>query len=231
MSAIARNMQVKKMGGSDVIIIDTMNRASPGADENRSADMGKIIAGSSLLSELTGSLVILIHHSGKDESRGLRGHSSLLAALDAVIEVKRDSNDKRWWRLEKAKDGEDGISHVFELEVADLGDDDYGLPMTSVSVRELEGPGPSAQKQLALGKNQLAVLAQFKLLIAELSMANPPDAGAPIGIPYDDCVQRLKDCVDVRDTRHRTARVKEALTSLIKMGCIVDSSGLLNLPD
>jgi hypothetical protein len=56
-----------------------------------------------------------------------------LGALDAVIEVKRDSNNKRWWRLEKAKDGEDGSSQSFELELADLGNDDYGLPMTSVA--------------------------------------------------------------------------------------------------
>ncbi len=221
---------IAQMGGTDVIIIDTLNRASPGADENRSADMGKVIAGASLLRELTDTLVILIHHSGKDESRGLRGHSSLLAALDAVIEIKRDSNNKRWWRLEKAKDGEDGISHSFELELADLGEDEYGLPMTSVAVRELEGPGPSTQKQAALGKNQMAVMAQFKILITGLLLADPPDPGTPVGLSFDECVQQLKDCVDVSDTRHRTARVKEALNSLIKLGHIVDSGGLLTLP-
>ena len=41
-----------------------------------------------MLQATLGGLVLAIHHSGKDAGRGLRGHSSLHAALDAVIEVR-----------------------------------------------------------------------------------------------------------------------------------------------
>lgn len=221
---------IKQQGGADVIFVDTLNRASPGADENRSADMGKIIAGASLIQQKTGALVILVHHSGKDESRGLRGHSSLYAALDAVIEVKRDSSNKRWWRLEKAKDGEDGVSQSFELVPSDLGKDDYGLPLTSMTVRELEGTGPVASKVQSLGKNQAAVLAQFKLIFVGQAIASGGNVANQPGIPFNDCVKLCKDCVDVKDARHRTERVKEALNSLIKSGHIVESGELLTLP-
>jgi hypothetical protein len=218
---------VNRTGGTDVIIVDTLNRASLGADENRSSDMGRIIFGASYIQEKTNSLVILVHHSGKDESRGMRGHSSAASAMDVIIEVKRDGNGKRWWRLEKAKDGEDGISHSFELKVIDLGVDDLGLPLSSVTIQELDGAGPSTQKQASLGKNQLAVLVRFKLLMAGLSITEPD---GPTGVTYADCVLHCKECVDVKDARHRTERVKEALNSLIKSGHIAESSGLLSLP-
>ena len=72
-----------------ICIIDTLNRASPGSDENASADMGKLLAAVKKLEAEIGGLVILCHHTGKDRSQGLRGHSSLHAAMDAEIELRR----------------------------------------------------------------------------------------------------------------------------------------------
>lgn len=73
--------------------------------------------------------MVLVHHAGKDVAKGMRGHSSLFAALDAVIQVSRgDKNpDFREWRLAKAKDGHDSEAHAFALRVVDLGEDE-GLP-------------------------------------------------------------------------------------------------------
>jgi len=224
---------LNQAGGADVVFVDTLNRAAPGSDENRSSDMGKIIEGANLLQRLTKCLVILVHHSGKDESRGLRGHSSLYAALDTVIEVKRDQKNNRWWRLEKAKDGEDGISHAFDLEVAELGVDSYGLPLTSVAIRELEGPVPASQKQPVLGKNQTAVLVQFKTMYVEQQLHGSSGSGEAVfgGFGYDECVTRCRDVISSQDSRHKTERAKEALNSLIKSGHIVKVGEMLTLPD
>jgi hypothetical protein len=115
-----------------VILIDTLNQASPAADENSSQDMGIIIKHLKLLQEITGGLVVIIHHTGKNTSQGLRGHSSLKAALDANIEVV--GGDKRSWLLEKSKDGEDGKNFGFRLEVQRLGIDSDGDLITSCTV-------------------------------------------------------------------------------------------------
>jgi AAA domain/Primase C terminal 2 (PriCT-2) len=115
-----------------VIVIDTLNQASPAADENSSQDMGAIIKHLKLLQEMTSGLVLIIHHTGKNTSQGLRGHSSLKAALDANIEVV--GGDKRSWLLEKSKDGEDGKSFGFRLEIQHLGVDIDGDPITSCTV-------------------------------------------------------------------------------------------------
>ena len=78
---------VNQAGGVDVIFIDTLNRATPGSDENLSADMGMVIAHANLLINLTGAAVVLTHHTGKAKERGPRGHSSLYAALDTCLMV------------------------------------------------------------------------------------------------------------------------------------------------
>ena len=118
-------------GAGGVVILDTLNRAAPGSDENDSRDMGDIITSAKALQTAVGGLVLLVHHVGKDKSRGMRGHSSLHAALDAAIEVDRDDG-RREWKLHKAKDGEDGQAHPFRLDVVDIGTDDDGEPLTSL---------------------------------------------------------------------------------------------------
>lgn len=117
-----------------VVIIDTLNRAAPGMDENSSVDMGQAVAAAKAVQASIGGMVLLVHHTGKDASKGMRGHSSLHAALDAAIEVRREG-DCREWSVAKAKDGADGGGHQFKLEVVDLGLDSDGDPITSCVVK------------------------------------------------------------------------------------------------
>ena len=116
-----------------VVFIDTLNRAAPLADENSSRDMGEILEAAKRLQTATGGLVVLVHHSGKDASRGLRGHSSLFAAMDAAVEVSRDG-ERREWKVSKSKDGRDGAALPFGLEVLVLGTDEHGDTITSCVV-------------------------------------------------------------------------------------------------
>lgn len=128
----------RELGPGAVIIIDTLNRAAPTADENSSEGMGAILEGAKALQRLTQGLVILVHHTGKDVDRGMRGHSSLLAALDGSIEVSR-SADGRVWRVAKSKDGGDGDTYAFGLAVVDLGVDEFGDPVTSCVIEPVGG--------------------------------------------------------------------------------------------
>lgn len=116
-----------------VVFLDTLNRAAPTADENSSRDMGEILEAAKRLQSMTGGLVVLIHHTGKDATKGLRGHSSLFAALDAAVEVSRDG-DRREWKVAKSKDGQDGDAHPFMLQIEALGFDSHGDALTSCVV-------------------------------------------------------------------------------------------------
>jgi len=112
------------------IFIDTLNRATPGLDENSGKDMGVIIAAASRLQQLVRGLVILVSHTGKDAEKGLRGHSSLFAALDGAISVKR-TEAGRSIHIDKVKDGADGSEYEFRLEVVQIGTDEDGDVISS----------------------------------------------------------------------------------------------------
>ncbi len=73
---------------SDVVVIDTVARATPGANENDSAPFSKVVNVADRLREL-GKTVILVHHAPQVGGR-LRGHTVLEGALDTNIEAERD---------------------------------------------------------------------------------------------------------------------------------------------
>jgi hypothetical protein len=129
------------------IVIDTLARAIPGANENASDDMGLAIGRMDSLREATGAAVVLVHHSGKDASKGARGWSGLRAAVDHEIEVTRHG-DIRYADLgSKQRDAKDSNLVSFELEVVQLGEDDDGEQVTTCVVKELNdhAPPPAAK--------------------------------------------------------------------------------------
>ena len=80
-----------------VLIIDTWAMLTASMDENSGKDMSAAMAALRQLQTRVFNLtIIIIHHGGKDGSRGMRGHSSLLAAVDVAIEVDRSSRLGRW---------------------------------------------------------------------------------------------------------------------------------------
>lgn len=104
-----------------LIIIDTLSRVLAGGDENSPSDMGALVWNLEQLRAETGACLVVVHHSGKDASRGARGHSLLRAALDTEISVQRDSVSKiATATVTKQRDGEEGQSFSFELESVSL---------------------------------------------------------------------------------------------------------------
>ena len=77
---------VVEAGPLAIVVIDTLNRVMPGGDENSSEDMGAVIAAAKLIEREFDCVVLFVHHSGKDEAKGSRGHSSLKGATDAEID-------------------------------------------------------------------------------------------------------------------------------------------------
>ena len=131
--------QIINFSGAAIIVVDTLAQASPGANENVSEDMGQVINRCKLLHEMTGALVLLIHHSGKDAARGSRGWSGIKGALDAEIEVTQDKNGRKA-RVTKQKDGESGNEFHFKLQQIVLEWDEDGDPVSSCVVEYQDAP-------------------------------------------------------------------------------------------
>ena len=113
-------------GQLDVLVVDTLAQVTAGLNENSGEDMGRVIAHCKTLHAVTGATVVLVHHSGKDASRGARGWSGIKGALDAELEVTRSDND-RCVTISKMKDGMgEGAQYGFRLLDVPLGMDEDG---------------------------------------------------------------------------------------------------------
>ncbi len=217
--------------GAELVVLDTLNRAAPGADENDSKSMGQIIAAAKELQTLIGGLVLLVHHTGKDASKGLRGHSSLHAALDAAIEVRRDG-DSREWLIAKSKDGEDGEAHPFKLDMVELGIDEDGEPITSCVVHPVEVIADSIKKVMPpKSGNQRAVWDALGEIFRKTGNVKPE--GAPDTLPQGRPCITLETAIDKTRTRlvcnpkRQTERAQAAIRGLIDRELLCHEGGFI----
>ena len=142
-----------------MVVIDTLNRAMGGGNENSAEDMGAFLAAAAKLQKALGCLVLIVHHSGKDEAKGSRGHSSLLGAVDTELEVRREPQQPGNLKVTKQRDGDDGRRFGFGLQVVTIGEDEDGDQVTScvITVEAEQEPikplkGNQAKAWKALGQ-------------------------------------------------------------------------------
>lgn len=151
----ARNLTPK------ILFVDTLARAFSGGNENSSEDMGAFIAVCAYLMQELDCAIVIVHHSGKDEARGQRGHSSLLGAVDAELEVTKLSSEdspERIGRLKitKQKDGEDGIEIGYRMVTVTLSDIDPEA--TSLALEPLNAvPTPASRGPKIEGRTRLGL--------------------------------------------------------------------------
>lgn len=190
----------RAIGKADVVIIDTFAQTTPGGNENAAEDMGKALAHCKGIHRATGALVVLVHHAGKDLSRGARGWSGLKAAADAELEVLRLESG-RMLRTSKMKDGDDDAAWGFDLEPQSIGMDEDGDVITSCTVREVELGVVQAQAARPMG----AVEAVVHAVVMEMAQAQ--NTGIEVDAVLKEAAQRLPKPDDgKRDTRIQRAR-------------------------
>jgi hypothetical protein len=143
-------------GGASLLIVDTFAQVTPGANENAGEDMGLALKNARGLREATGAMCLLIHHAGKDASKGARGWSGIKAAADVEIEISREEESPvRQMRTSKMKDGDDNLRWGFRLDIVDVGVDGDGDVITSCVVIETDAPAPSANDKDRKGAKKI----------------------------------------------------------------------------
>jgi hypothetical protein len=216
---LSKELQTETLTGG-VIFIDTLNQSAPGKDENSSEDMGEIIAAAKTLQSHTGSLVVLVHHTGKDASRGLRGHSSLHAALDAAIEVRKSTAAGREWVLAKSKDSEGGASVPFMLKHVVVDQDPDGADITSCVVEHDVSRVILASKPQPTGAHQIAAYAVVKDLLRRNGSGQ---------VMCTVAVAAVAATLNVQEKR-RNERAKLLINTMIKRGVFLHVGDWLQLP-
>jgi len=105
----------------ELIILDTLARSMLG-DENSTLDMGRLVNACGDLHEATRAQIMLIHHTGKDETRGARGAIALTGATDSMFKVVRTAEEKQYLLIcERQKDDEPFKPMVFNLNLVETG--------------------------------------------------------------------------------------------------------------
>lgn len=212
-------------GGADVVLIDTLNRGMAGADENSARDASNVLRALEYLQRCLDCLVISVHHTGKDETRGMRGHSSLHAAMDAVIEVRRVAG-LREWTLVKSKDDIEGASHPFTLETVELDKDTMGDPVTSAVVRSVDTPVDRAPRPPTAKVQRIVYEALCPMLKASTAFGK---ASAP---PTRPCLELEAVIHDIKglmatEPRRQASRVRDAITGMQAAGILGLDEGWL----
>jgi hypothetical protein len=113
------------------VFLDTMGLAACYENEDKAAQVQRVISGLNRLSNETGALVIGVDHYGKDQTVGLRGSSAKRGHVETVLAclVDRDRDEKptnHRLLFEKIRDGEEGRIIPYRLKQVDLGKDQDG---------------------------------------------------------------------------------------------------------
>lgn len=189
----------------EIIIMDTFAQMTAGINENSGEDMGTALEQCKRIARISGAMVLLIHHSGKDAAKGARGWSGLRAAADVELEVTR-SDEVRAIKVTKLKDGRDGAEHGFKLVDVILGLDEDDDTITSCVVEY-----GSASHGMPSGKNEVLLLTTLHELIGY---------GHRSRIEEDELLNAAKEKTPNagRDTK---SNLKKALTALAAKNFVV----------
>lgn len=101
------------------IILDTLARCMGEADESSARDMGRFVRRCGAIERHFNCVVAVVHHVGKDSSRGGRGSNAQNGAADVTMLVEKNETFSSV-RIEESKDGREGQQWSFRLVPYDL---------------------------------------------------------------------------------------------------------------
>ena len=162
---IERTIEAQFDGREVFVVLDTLAATTPGLDENSKEILVAFSVAQRLIDRF-GCTVMMIHHAGKDSTKGSRGFSGIKGACDFEIEVLRIEDDEgeaptEWcYRVSKQKDAEDGRLFGFRLEPVELRRRDVdGDKRTSLVVEHLDqAPQLTSGKKKGKGTRPLSPL-------------------------------------------------------------------------
>jgi hypothetical protein len=191
-----------------LVVMDTLSRAMAGGNENSPEDMGAIVMNSDRIRQATGAHVAWIHHSGKDQAQGARGHSLLRAATDTEIEISRpDANSPSTARVTKQRELEiDGL-WTFSLERVELGTNHRGKPVTSCIVTPAETMAQEARASLTNGES-MALRILHDVMASQ--PVQPPYQASQAGVTVAASKQAWRDTFFARSTADSHEAKKKA---------------------
>ncbi|WP_431023794.1 AAA family ATPase [Halomonas sp. H5] len=207
-----------------LIVVDTLAR-NFGGDENSATDMGAFIRHLDEMRHEWKATVLVVHHSGKDKTKGARGSTALRGAVDAEYSASKDEYGVITLESGKMKDAEAPAPMSFKLDGVKLPllDDDMN-PIYGAALTQIEGYEPPKREHARIGKNQAAALASLRKLYQEHRKRLERGGQDPDGAR-----------VEIEQWRTETSlprqRFKESKDALVSKGLIREAFPYVELVD
>jgi hypothetical protein len=147
----------------EAVVIDTLNKTTPGMDEINGKEVGIVMSRLDRIKEECNCGLWLVHHKNANGDRP-RGHTSLYAAFETALEIGRivdaktnvaetynddgQPRDKRFMKVHKQREGEDGSKFPFYLRGVVIGYDEENEPIRSCTVEWID-EGRNQMKKVA----------------------------------------------------------------------------------
>lgn len=202
--------QIERERGISIglLIFDTFAKliAAFGGDENTAKDHGKVFANIERIKNLKNVHVAFVAHTGKDETKGMRGSSAAPGDVDVMVEIRGGS--VKTATVTKANDRPEGPLFSFKPETHSFGVDEDGDPI-SVNIISPEAVelGSSGSDTVRMTRNQQTF---YRILY---------DAG-DVGMTVDEWneqarlvgigTNRRADLVDLRKGLHDKGVIRES---------------------
>lgn len=151
------------LGDVGLVIIDTLARNFGTGDENKTQDMNAFVKGVSRLAK--DAMVLIVHHTGKDEGKDERGSSAFRAALDAAFRLKREpASDYVRFDTKKQKEAEEHAPLSFVMSKAEAPHPGTGELLASRIPTLTAEPTPTSMREPTLTRGHLAILSRLRAL-------------------------------------------------------------------
>lgn len=150
-----------------LIIVDTLHRCTPGADENSSRDMGEVVAFAQRIQHDYHATVLFLHHPSKKDPNGRgRGSGAIFNAIDTELNASveegtthLDGTKMVTFEVQKQKDDHKvkfTVENRIVLVHGDLGPLCYasGRSITSCVLRQVEESEIDARRKRLKGEDE-----------------------------------------------------------------------------
>jgi AAA domain len=224
---IAELAEIKaKHGRIALVVIDTLARAMVG-NENSPEDLGAFVAACARIRESAETSVLVVHHTGKDQAKGARGHSCLRAATDVELEITAGCI-----KVSKNRDGQEGQSYGFKLEQVELGTNRKGRMVTTCVALETDPPHGAGKKR-KLGPNEQILFDALVKAIADKPDKPPPASEVPAhvqGVTVARWRATAMLLLPQDESKRKSEAFNRSLLSLVASGCVCHLAGFAWLP-
>lgn len=210
-----------------LIILDTLSRMMHGGVDSDPKDMKLFLECVEELRRETGAHVLIVHHTGKEQDKGMRGSSMLRDFADTVLKVESPIEEgPHRIIVEKQKDGEEGRNYRFRLTQSTIGTDEEGDDVTSCVIEPLgasETTGPAKARKNLTDRNEIARRVLADLLdtapVTSVTSAFPPGVTRTVTVESWRIACRDRFAMDSDDAfRKAWERLKNNLLRLCIVG-------------